>query len=1002
MAREFRENFVGVLTLVIVSLAIYGLVRVSSRSATANSTNIAATETSDIPDSDHYLYAPIYSTKGGLSSRLGLNNSQNHPITARVTLYNKHGHSLTTPEMEITLGSHRNHGFNIADWIGNLEGFDEGSVAVFFHGPSMALGSQEIITDAEHSLNFDVHLKESHDFMSSRVEGLWWNLDNQTDAEVFIANTRATLTTVTPTFYVGGAAYQGEVIALDGHESEAIDIKQSLNRLHVSGNTTVGGISLTYTNGPGAIVAVGMIANKHQGFATTMRFIDPASQQTRTLHGANLPIGKPAVDSGFPSGTRFTPHVIVRNNTNQAVEVKPRIRYTLNDQAQTINLGTLTVFAREVRELDLSEAINTIGNHRISDAGVEIKHNGQPGTVMAYAASIDQSDSAVFDVPIKDPASEMGFKGGSYPWNIDGDNRAVLHVKNIDLPGDGQKHEFVAKLYFDGGEYNLPLQQMDAGQTAEVDLKKVRDDQVPDVLGNVIPLTVTGGQLAWYGRANKGEFIGRLVEYNPVAGVSSSFSCVQPCHCHAGYISSFVVPVSYDGTVGDSFNVLAFQTDADCNGAHEFTHLVPNASFFSTNSSVVSVSGNTANLVGAGNADIIAAWDVSPSSEDCGPLPGEFIGPHCFCSYPSVTAGGDTAVSAAPRVSKIQYQSGSNYVDISGTLYVLKGATVTFKAVPSPPATTWPSGRPLWGGTSGASGTGETKAATFNAVSSSTSDFKTVTATSGNTVTVNVIVFDLTGVLTPDDNFSGRSLVRFGIQELISLSFTPTPTGITASQVGGLQWELSGVGTLRDAGPNGTAAYEAPQTAGAATLTLKVQGGPSQGGGPSQNITIVAPSGGGEFKEPGTFLRHIHDTWSVGFQGVIYVTPTDVSFRNLFFIEKEVGATGTGWLSFLNGAGHFPNLFASPLAHCNIDHGCEAQDPDQSFTGAFGSPGNFGVGDVNWPIPWNYITAGGTRVQFTTVSQHGTSSSTGRATIEKGGSGTFSREASDPTSNYGG
>ncbi len=44
--------------------------------------------------------------------------------------------------------------------------------------------------------------------------------------------------------------------------------------------------------------------------------------------------------------------------------------------------------------------------------------------------------------------------------NIEGDNRAVLHIKSIDAPNDGLKRQAVAKLYFDGGEYNLPLQQM--------------------------------------------------------------------------------------------------------------------------------------------------------------------------------------------------------------------------------------------------------------------------------------------------------------------------------------------------------------------------------------------------------------------------------------------------------------------------------------------------------------------------------------------------------------
>ena len=51
-----------------------------------------------------------------------------------------------------------------------------------------------------------------------------------------------------------------------------------------------------------------------------------------------------------------------------------------------------------------------------------------------------------------------------------------------------------------------------------------------------------------------------------------------------------------------------------------------------------------------------------------------------------------------------------------------------------------PAGR---GGTSGASGTGGTASVTFSTASSSATDFKTVTATCGNTVTVNVLVVTL-------------------------------------------------------------------------------------------------------------------------------------------------------------------------------------------------------------------------------------------------------------------
>lgn len=70
-------------------------------------------------------------------------------------------------------------------------------------------------------------------------------------------------------------------------------------------------------------------------------------------------------------------------------------------------------------------------------------------------------------------------------------------------------------------------------------------------------------------------------------------------------------------------------------------------------------------------------------------------------------------------------------------LYVLKGASVTFKAVPNPPTAAWPAGRPVWSGTSGATGSGPTVTVAFNTTSSSTTDFKTVVATSGNAVQVS-------------------------------------------------------------------------------------------------------------------------------------------------------------------------------------------------------------------------------------------------------------------------
>ena len=123
----------------------------------------------------------------------------------------------------------------------------------------------------------------------------------------------------------------------------------------------------------------------------------------------------------------------------------------------------------------------------------------------------------------------------------------------------------------------------------------------------------------------------------------------------------------------------------------------------------------------------------------------------------SVTIDGHTYSSNATvwvvSVDKMQYKDSSGaWQDVSGTLYVPVGTTVEFKAVKSPAnAPSWPAGTPIWSGSAGANGTGETKAVTFTTSASSMSDTKTVVVTAGNTKTASVVAHpQSTGLVTID------------------------------------------------------------------------------------------------------------------------------------------------------------------------------------------------------------------------------------------------------------
>jgi hypothetical protein len=283
---------------------------------------------------------------------------------------------------------------------------------------------------------------------------------------------------------------------------------------------------------------------------------------------------------------------------------------------------------------------------------------------------------------------------------------------------------------------------------------------------------------------------------------------------------------------------------------------------------------------------------------------------------------------------------------------------------------------------------------TFNTVSSSTSDFKTVIATSGNTVTVNVVVYDLTGILTPAVEFNGRSHIKFGIEETINLSFTANPS-VTAAQAGGLRWRLlstgTGTGTLAPM-DDGTGTYGAPDTARAIELKLEVLAGPSKGGGPTSTIAIIEPSEGFMTKALGSGVKHTNGTWSTGFLGDFHVGPSDVAFYNLSFYEGSAPMVSSGWLSTFN-IQHMQSTRAERVNSSNT-----VVFSDQVFSGEKSGP--YSNGEWYWDIPWHIVTKSGTRdFTFVVIRERATSDSAGKAIITKGG---YSSQSvpSDPTTNW--
>jgi hypothetical protein len=346
----------------------------------------------------------------------------------------------------------------------------------------------------------------------------------------------------------------------------------------------------------------------------------------------------------------------------------------------------------------------------------------------------------------------------------------------------------------------------------------------------------------------------------------------------------------------------------------------------------------------------------------------------------------------------------SNLVDITGTLYVLKDTTVTFKAAPDPPNSTFPANMPTWGGTGGATGTGATKQITFNTTSTNTSDYKTVIAGNPTAVTVNVVVYELIGVLDPVDYFVGRSQSSYGVGEEVALNYYSTP-GLTEQQIGGVTWRrVNGNGTI-PSGNNGITTYTASDTPNSEDLKIEVVSGPSKGNGTIYNKVVVAPSGAVAQLMVGTNVRHNTGQCHVGMNIEAYLLPTDVSFSKAEFYEGIAYGVGSGYYAAFNcpsippPSGHaciHPQGITQRIKRCNIVTGCHAFD-DFVDTGPTIYAPPCTNGDFYWDIPWNYIVGSGGGHFIQNARHHQFTTNPDKTSIEKAGVGPHTRRVGDPT-----
>jgi len=178
-------------------------------------------------------------------------------------------------------------------------------------------------------------------------------------------------------------------------------------------------------------------------------------------------------------------------------------------------------------ELNLEPLVEAALNRpELETVSVQVLNETATLGLIGALCSTERATSVTYDVPLRD-SGPVRNSTGSYPWRLDGDYSSTVTITNV----GNSSAKFAVTIKYEDGKYLLNPQELEVGETAAFDLRKIRDEQIPDRDGNVIPKTVSGGQLRWsvIGGGGNSRLIGRNQVVSISRNVSSSYSCPMCC-----------------------------------------------------------------------------------------------------------------------------------------------------------------------------------------------------------------------------------------------------------------------------------------------------------------------------------------------------------------------------------------------------------------------------------------------------------------------------------------
>jgi hypothetical protein len=470
--------------------------------------------------------------------------------------------------------------------------------------------------------------------MTGGREGIWWLPRDSTKDWLVLANTSDTSLAARLTLYESSGKAWRQAVKLGPRQTTRLSMRSLVQRGGLAGS--FGGISIDAGPRAAELDSAHFVYDETTGFLALMKMFDRNTNATLsersltnsqwTIRAPMLPLTNPDPALALPEGTTLKPAIFLRNASGKGYTAQVTFHWrsgtTTGKSSTAVPLQPYVTTAVDVAALQANGTIPASAQWAYVNVTAPIK----PDDLLAVATSFDANGRLGAQTPFTDQAANH-WEGGM--WEVDANHDTIIAVGNADTTAAKAQ----ITLYYNSGKGKYLVESTLAhDEQVWLDIAKLVRNQVPDVNGTTIPLTVMSGSYELATVTDKptdGLFEGKLV-------VDKTYGyAVHGCAlcCPHEYDERWLVQDPLNLSVGGSNPQSVWGIDA-CNNN---TVQIPASGWNTENPQVATASGYVISAAGVGSTSDYA-YVTNHTTDSKG-----------YCRYFSVATFG--TVNVRPTIS---------------------------------------------------------------------------------------------------------------------------------------------------------------------------------------------------------------------------------------------------------------------------------------------------------------------------------------------------------------